>query len=287
MPHIRGPNERSWLIYKLREKVRKNRRPTEEEVKEESADENIKDNISLGRLFEAFMESAPQVVLQMYIMTQMSSVKWLTAVSVVFSLISLIWVTRSTYMDGGDLSMKDVDGKYKRLAAHVCLLVWLLLTIPPTVISMALFASYYRWILFPVIAVYWVVTSIEVTMFINDGQGWCSSFLLAQILSFPSMFITSLIQFVSKSEYDYFFKWLCVALITQFIANTVMFTAWFAASGYATWYGTPASAVVCYGYIVGIMFMGMLFYLTGVIKRNKAPGHVSNTGVPKEVSVVI
>ncbi|XP_072047679.1 XK-related protein 6-like [Amphiura filiformis] len=253
------------LLYKLRE-----------QVKENSTDNDIKTGIHFTRLLEAFLESAPQVVLQMYIMTHLTGIKWITGVSVVFSLISLIWVTRSWYMDDDGLSLEDVDGKYKWLLDHACLLVWLLLTIPPTVI-------------------YWVVNIIEICMLNyqhdNDWE-WFVDLLTSLVYSFPSMFTTSLFAIFAKSRDGFSFIWMCVALIAQFIANTVMFTPCFAASGYATWYGIPAAVVIYYGYIVGIMFCGMLFYFDVTIKHMditiqlKARCHVPDTMVPEELSVV-
>ncbi|XP_072046984.1 XK-related protein 6-like [Amphiura filiformis] len=253
------------LIYKLREKV-----------KENSTDDGIKIDILSTRLLEAFLESAPQVVLQMYIMTQMPSVKWLTVISVVFSLISLIWVTRSVYMEGGDFSIKNVDGEYKWLA-HVCLLVWLLLTIPATVISMALFASYYRWIIFPVVAVYWVVNVIEIFILnYQHDRGWY--IWMIPLFTFPSMFITSIWILINEDGFSSI--WIFVFVITQYVFNTSMFTPWFVAGGYDTWYGIPAAVAVWGAYIVGIMFMRMLFYLTGTRQD-----HASHTRVPEEDNI--
>ncbi|XP_072046639.1 uncharacterized protein [Amphiura filiformis] len=218
--------------------------------------------VNVVRLIEAFVESAPQLVLQLYIMTQMTSVKWLTVVSVVFSVSSLMWVSRSTYA----LTIQPLRSKhtrprlegYRLLAAHVCLSAWLLLTIFPTAISMALFASYYTWRIVPVVTVYYVMNMIERAMLQRTEWTWVEFFHLL-MYSFPSMFITWLFISTTRDSLTSVLVFLC----TQFIANTSMFLPWFVAGGYDTWYGIPVAVVVWCGYIAGIVFMVILFHITG------------------------
>ncbi|XP_072047680.1 XK-related protein 6-like [Amphiura filiformis] len=242
------------LIYKVREQAKGN-----------GTDSDIKGGIHVTRLLEGLLKSAPQVALQMYIMTQVTGVKWLTVISVVFSLISLIWVTRSWYMDDNGLSLEDVDGKYKWLLDHPCLLVWLLLTIPPTVI-------------------YWVVNIMQICRFnYQYGDDWIWLFVdlfMSLPFSFPSMLITWLFVVFVKSKDGFTFNMfvsMFVALIAQFVANTVMFSPMYDRSGYVTWYGIPADGPLAYyGFIVGIVFMGMLFYWNHVYVTIKLKARLSN-----------
>ncbi|XP_002154136.2 XK-related protein 6 [Hydra vulgaris] len=109
------------------------------------------------RLVETFLESAPQVVLQLYVLSQLNRAidlnkDWITVLAAVVSLISLAWSIVS-YTHALRLCARE-NGL--SLCGYIFQVIYRLSMIASRIVAMVLFASEYTWALFVVIFVHWL-----------------------------------------------------------------------------------------------------------------------------------
>ncbi|XP_070555145.1 XK-related protein 6-like [Ptychodera flava] len=110
-------------------------------------------DVTMLRLLEAFMESAPQLVLQLYIMSRLNEAHWLTVTSACVSLVSLSW-SLAAYHKALRESRDDKENiNYGGVALQI---LWRLFTVAARVIALALFASVYLWAVFVIVFVHWL-----------------------------------------------------------------------------------------------------------------------------------
>ncbi|DAA27076.1 TPA: XK, Kell blood group complex subunit-related family, member 6-like, partial [Bos taurus] len=126
-------------------------------------------DVNMLRLLETFLESAPQLVLQLCIMIQKSRAETLPCVSSVTSLMSLAWVLASYHKLLRDSRDDKKSMSYRGALIH---LFWRLFTISSRVISFALFASIFQLYFGIFVVVHWCAMAFWI---IHGGTDFCMS----------------------------------------------------------------------------------------------------------------
>ncbi|XP_030735040.1 XK-related protein 6 [Globicephala melas] len=126
-------------------------------------------DVNMLRLLETFLESAPQLVLQLCIMIQKSRAETLPCVSSVTSLMSLAWVLASYHKLLRDSRDDKKSMSYRGALIH---LFWRLFTISSRVLSFALFASIFQLYFGIFVVVHWCAMAFWI---IHGGTDFCMS----------------------------------------------------------------------------------------------------------------
>ncbi|XP_061668259.1 XK-related protein 6b [Syngnathoides biaculeatus] len=126
-------------------------------------------DVNMLRLLETFLESAPQLVLQLCIMIQSNKAEWQQCSSVLSSLLSLAWVLASYHKLLRDSRDDKKSMSYRGALVH---LFWRLFTISSRVLSFALFASVFHIYFGIFVVLHWCAMAFWV---IHGGTDFCMS----------------------------------------------------------------------------------------------------------------
>ncbi|XP_041952383.1 XK-related protein 6b [Alosa sapidissima] len=126
-------------------------------------------DVNMLRLLEAFLESAPQLVLQLCIMIQRNRAETLQCVSVVTSLLSLSWVLASYHKLLRDSRDDQKSMSYRGALVH---LLWRIFTISSRALSFALFASVFHLYFGIFVVLHWSAMAFWV---VHGGTDFCMS----------------------------------------------------------------------------------------------------------------
>ncbi|KAE8286916.1 XK-related protein 6 [Larimichthys crocea] len=126
-------------------------------------------DVNMLRLLETFLESAPQLVLQLCIMIQSNKAEWLQCFSAMSSLLSLAWVLASYHKLLRDSRDDKKSMSYRGALLH---LFWRLFTISSRVLSLALFASVFHIYFGIFVVLHWCAMAFWV---IHGGTDFCMS----------------------------------------------------------------------------------------------------------------
>lgn len=128
------------------------------------------------RLLQAFLQSAPQLVLQLYILLQRPRLRvkddMLTAVAAACSLVSMIWAILAY-----SKSLRDFrkQGYVLSAAGLFFQVLWRISVVSSRVVAMVLFASYFKQWLFVAVGAHWIIMTMwlicQRTRFCTDEDG--------------------------------------------------------------------------------------------------------------------
>ncbi|XP_038225921.1 XK-related protein 7 [Dermochelys coriacea] len=120
-------------------------------------------DISMLRLLETFLKSAPQLVLQLSIMVQQNNIEPLQGLSASASLVSLAWMIASYQKVLRDSREDKMPMSYKGVVVQI---LWHLFTIAARAIAFALFASVFQLYFGIFIITHWCI----MTFWIIQGE---------------------------------------------------------------------------------------------------------------------
>ncbi|CAM4692246.1 unnamed protein product [Leuciscus chuanchicus] len=126
-------------------------------------------DVNILRLLETFLESAPQLVLQLCIMIQKNRAETLQCVSAIASLLSLSWVLASYHKLLRDSRDDQKSMSYRGALVH---LLWRFFTISSRALSFALFASVFHLYFGIFVVLHWCAMAFWV---IHGGTDFCMS----------------------------------------------------------------------------------------------------------------
>lgn len=153
-------------------------------------------DITLLRLFECFLESAPQLVLQLFIMAHNkrfdAESDWLTVFATGSSLVSLAWAIAAYHKALRDLLRQRESHSWVGFFLQI---IWRMCMVASRVVALVLFASYYTIWLFVVVAIHWLVMTtwliFQKTRFCVDDKGIhhrCREYLFDAVIGFVYIF---------------------------------------------------------------------------------------------------
>ncbi|XP_072305315.1 XK-related protein 7 [Eucyclogobius newberryi] len=212
-------------------------------------------DISMLRLLESFLKSAPQLVLQLSIMIYVNQVLPLQGLSASASLISLAWMIASYQKVLRDSRDDKLSMSYKSVLVQI---LWHLFTIGARTLAFALFASVFQLYFGIFIVAHWCI----MTFWIIQGEtDFCMS-------KWEEIIYNMMVGIV------YIFCWfsvregrtrcrLLIYSLTVFVENVALTTAWYLHRGsrMSDFYAVVLVCVVASSYALGTFFMFVYYCL--------------------------
>ncbi|XP_077405536.1 XK-related protein 7 [Vanacampus margaritifer] len=212
-------------------------------------------DISILRLLESFLKSAPQLVLQLSIMIVTGDVLPLQGLSASASLMSLAWMVASYQKVLRDSRDDKLPMSYKAVMVQI---LWHLFTIGARALAFALFASVFQLYFGIFIVAHWCI----MTFWIIQGEtDFCMS-------KWEEIIYNMMVGIV------YVFCWFSVKegrtrcrmltyILTVFIENVALTTIWYLYRGprSSDFYAVVMVCVVASSYALGTFFMFVYYCL--------------------------
>ncbi|XP_017330897.1 XK-related protein 6 [Ictalurus punctatus] len=210
-------------------------------------------DVNMLRLLETFLESAPQLVLQLCIMIQKNRAETLQCISLLGSLMSLSWVLASYHKLLRDSRDDKKSMSYRGALIHI---FWRLFTISSRVLSFALFASIFHIYFGIFVVMHWCAMAFWI---VHGGTDFCMS-------KWEEVLFNMVVGIV------YIFCWFNVKegqtryrmMIYYFVVlaeNTVLTCLWYTYRDPTTTdsYAVPVLCGVYLSFASGVVFMGIYY----------------------------
>ncbi|KAI8486385.1 XK- protein 6 [Branchiostoma belcheri] len=210
-------------------------------------------DVCLLRMFEAFLESSPQLVLQLYIMQVRGQSDFLTVLAVGTSLASL-----SVALVSHHKSLREALPNAERITYTGVVLwtLWRLCTVSARVVAISLFASQFHWYTFAILGGHFLIMFVwrscqDIKFY--DSRVEQTGFNI--VIAFVNIF--SWLSMVQQSRSRYRATAFYALVYTE---NAVMAGLWYwkiQQAGQRPAYLKPALLLVYVGFFVGIIFMSL------------------------------
>lgn len=209
------------------------------------------------RFFECFFESAPQVVLQLYIISTFDrsiTVKqdWEVLLSVGISLSSIAW-SMVSYSHAFRLYYK---GKGYGLCGYTCQILYRLFMISSRIAALVLFATEFSWIVIIIAFIHWL---LMIAWLSYEGSAFCSS---------PNKIMESFWEklFLMSVGFVYVFCFINIKegttrtrvmayYVLFFVENSLLIAVWYATRTKFEILEIGAICIIWGGFLLGIIFM--------------------------------
>ncbi|CAB1455089.1 unnamed protein product [Pleuronectes platessa] len=234
-------------------------------------------DISMLRLLESFLKSAPQLVLQLSIMIQATQVLPLQGLSASASLMSLAWMISSYQKVLRDSRDDKLPMAYKAVIVQI---LWHLFTIGARTLAFALFASVFQLYFGIFIVAHWCI----MTFWIIQGEtDFCMS-KWEEIIYNMMVGIVYVFCWFSVREGRTRCRMLIYSL-TVFVENVALTTAWYLYRGNRTsdFYAVTMVCVVASSYALGTFFMFVYYCLLHPDGPVSGWGYIVEKEVPVEL----
>ncbi|XP_032054269.1 XK-related protein 7 [Aythya fuligula] len=213
-------------------------------------------DISMLRLLETFLKSAPQLVLQLSIMVQQNSIEPLQGLSASASLVSLAWMIASYQKVLRDSREDKMPMSYKGAIVQI---LWHLFTIAARAIAFALFASVFQLYFGIFIVTHWCI----MTFWIIQGEtDFCMSkweeIIYNMVVGIIYIFCWFNVK-EGRSRYR-----MCIYYIITLSENAALTALWFLYYNRETTSDFDALILVCVvssSFALGIFFMFIYYCL--------------------------
>ncbi|XP_023812585.1 XK-related protein 7 [Oryzias latipes] len=216
-------------------------------------------DISMLRLLESFLKSAPQLVLQLSIMIHTSQVLPLQGLSASASLMSLAWMISSYQKVLRDSRDDKVPMTYKAVIVQI---LWHLFTIAARTLAFALFASVFQLYFGIFIVAHWCI----MTFWIIQGEtDFCMS-KWEEIIYNMMVGIIYVFCWFSVREGRTHCR-LLIYSVTVFVENVALTTIWYMyrggtdRHGNSDFYAVMMVCMVASSYALGTFFMFVYYCL--------------------------
>ncbi|KAI1233406.1 XK-related protein 7 [Lamprotornis superbus] len=235
-------------------------------------------DISMLRLLEAFLKSAPQLVLQLSIMVQQNSIEPLQGLSASASLVSLAWMIASYQKVLRDSREDKMPMSYKGAVVQI---LWHLFTIAARAIAFALFASVFQLYFGIFIVTHWCI----MTFWIIQGEtDFCMSkweeIIYNMVVGIIYIFCWFNVK-EGRSRYR-----MCIYYIITLSENAALTILWFLYYDRETTSDFNALILVCVvssSFALGIFFMFIYYCLlhpNGPIFSHRSVGCIFRQAPP-------
>ncbi|KAM6248751.1 XK-related protein 7 [Porphyrio hochstetteri] len=213
-------------------------------------------DISMLRLLETFLKSAPQLVLQLSIMVQQNSIEPLQGLSASASLVSLAWMIASYQKVLRDSREDKMPMSYKGAVVQI---LWHLFTIAARAIAFALFASVFQLYFGIFIVTHWCI----MTFWIIQGEtDFCMSkweeIIYNMVVGIIYIFCWFNVK-EGRSRYR-----MCIYYVITLSENAALTVLWFLYYDRETTSDFDALILVCVvssSFALGIFFMFIYYCL--------------------------
>ncbi|XP_039270675.2 uncharacterized protein LOC120345331 isoform X1 [Styela clava] len=248
---LMGPIKRYITVLKFGLRARKTKR-----IEDYQSMYSELSDVSMLRLFESFLESAPQLVLQLYIMIKVTEEDHiLTGIAAFFSLISLAWAI-AAYTKALRTAAFSQDSRKNRVSWSGLALqtLWRVGMVAGRIVALVLFATAYPIWLLAGVGVHWFIMTIWLVAQDTDFCGsWWEERLFNAVIGEIHIFC-----FFNMKEGRSRWRMIAFYLLTL-VENSAMILLWFPNRTVGMWYNIPALITVWGGFIIGLLSM-LLYY---------------------------
>ncbi|XP_038057481.1 uncharacterized protein LOC119729052 [Patiria miniata] len=240
-----GPVERYVTVFETGLEARRSRDPLDfERLHHQQSD------VCMLRLFESFLESAPQVVLQLYIMVATNDENLFTGIAGTVSLFSLCWAVVA-YSRAHRRVRTDKNGI--SWPGAILQTIWRIGMISSRVVALVLFASAFKAYTFLVVGLHWLAMVAWVYFQRTDFcDSWPEERLFNCVIGTVYVFC-----FFNLKEGNTRYRISIFYLIVA-VENIVLLLLWHRFGMLEDWYTFLGFIVVFGGFIIGVT--AMIFY---------------------------